>query len=117
MTSPWQRAVAEAAEEPAPASLAEAIEGELVILWCDLDHAMRNAYRGGWSIACDNIAGRIIMLSRLVGATPWENISIPLLLDGVYQGLLTDAGIEHGAPGPDDIPKMQQWSDAQTRRR
>jgi hypothetical protein len=117
MTSPWHRAVAEAAKEPAPASVAEAIEGELVILWCDLDHAMRNAYRGGWSINCDNIAARIIGLSRLVGATPWENISIPLLLDGVYQGLLTDAGIKHAAPGPDDILKMQQWRDAQACRR
>jgi len=113
VTSPWHRAVADAAEEHAPADYAEAIRDELVRLWSDLGDDIRMAYKGGWSVGCDNTAVRIIRLSRLVGATRWQDITYPVLLNGTYQGLMTDAGIPHEEPGEDDLRKMQEWIDGQ----
>lgn len=108
----WHRAIAGAGED-VPADLRQAVRDELECLWTDLAEARRNALNGQWSVGCDNLAERIISLSRLAGATPWENVEIPLLLDGIYQGILTDAGIEHTEPGPDDLPRMQAWRDSQ----
>lgn len=119
MSAPWARAVADAAEEPDPASAETAVRGELVNLWSDLDIAIDMTIRtsrtppGAWSMGALSIAGRIIVLSRLVGATPWEQISQHRLLDGTYHGLLTDAGIEHTVPGEDDLRQMREWIDGQ----
>jgi hypothetical protein len=108
----WHRAVADAAQEHDPASFEEAVRDELVRLWSDLGTEVRMAYRGCWSVGCDNTAVRIIVLSRLAGATSWRSISFPLLLDGTYQGLMTDAGIPHDDPGEDDLRKMQELTDS-----
>ena len=75
-------------------NLREAIREELANLWADLDNAHRNALNGQWSIGCEDIAGRIEKLSRLVGPTPWQEVQIRLLENGVYQRLHAEWGIE-----------------------
>jgi hypothetical protein len=88
----WAAAVTIAAEDP-PANLRAAVAEELVALWSDLAQALRRAGRSSWSIECDGLVVRIVMLSRLSGATSWEWIPESLLADGVYQGVLRSAEI------------------------
>lgn len=94
---PWAQAVADAAED-APADATAAIFGELVDLWSDLAGQHHRALNSFWSMGCDNLARRIVQLSRLAGATPWQEVQSELLLNGVYQGLLTSAGIPFAEP-------------------
>lgn len=75
------------------ASLREAAVEELVDLWYDLHAARLSAYNGGWSMACDRLEGRIKRFTPLVGVTPWEEIQLPLLEDGIYQRIHADLGI------------------------
>ena len=82
----------------------------LVLSWSDLQEARRNAIDGKWSIACDGYVSRIVGLTRLVGPTPWEQISVDLILDGVYE-LIHDA---MGNPTPlsaDDRRRAQAVMD------
>jgi hypothetical protein len=46
---------------------------------------------------------RIVMLSRLTGATPWPWVPASLLASGVYQEVLQSAGIALTLPGPSEI--------------
>lgn len=73
--------------------LEAAVREELADLWCDLHRAQSYAINGKWSIACDNLEGRIKLLTPLVGATPWDEIQIQLLENGVYQRIHADLGI------------------------
>lgn len=108
MAELWDRAVAEAAEEP-PGSLDEAARLELVNLWTDLEHEMSYAYNGEWSVGCDGRVKRIINLSRHLGATPWEQVPVSLLTDRVYQRIMTAAGIQFAAPSEEDLRKIADW--------
>jgi hypothetical protein len=94
----WAAAVAVAVEDP-PADLRAAVAEELVALWSDLGEALRRA-GWSWSIECDGLVVRIVMLSRLIGATPREWIPESLLASGVYQGILRCADITFTEPGP-----------------
>jgi hypothetical protein len=96
----WDAAVAAAAEQP-PADLSAAVGEELIALWSDLGEAMRRT--ASWSVECDGLVVRIVMLSRLTAATPWQWIPASLLLSGVYQGILRSAGIAFTPPTPDEI--------------
>jgi hypothetical protein len=98
----WAAAVAAAGEQP-PADLSAAVAEELVALWSDLGEAMRRAGSRCWSVECDGLVVRIVMLSRLSGATSWQWIPAPLLAGGVYQGILQSAGIAFTAPDPAEI--------------
>jgi len=89
---PWLRAVS-AADEAPPADVLAAATEELVALWSDLASAIRRAPGGYWSIECDALVVRIVMLSRLAGPTSWEWIPSELLTTGVYQGVLDAAGL------------------------
>jgi hypothetical protein len=72
-------------------------------LWSDLGAALRRAGRS-WSIECDGPVVRIVMLSRLSGATSCEWIPESLLATGVYEGILRSADItERGSPGRDAL--------------
>ena len=93
----WDDAVAEAGEQP-PADLSAAVAEELIALWSDLGEAMRRAGGRSWSVECDGLVVRIVMLSRLTAATSWQWIPEPLLASGVYQGILQSAGIAFTAP-------------------
>jgi hypothetical protein len=98
----WAAAIAAAGEQPA-AELSAAVAEELIALWSDLGEAMRRATSRSWSVECDGLVVRIVMLSRLTGATPWEWIPAPLLANGVYQGILESAGIAFTAPSLAEI--------------
>ena len=93
----WAAAVAAAGEQP-PADLSAAVAEELIALWSDLGEAIRRAADRSWSVECDGLVVRIVMLSRLTAATPWQWIPVPLLVRGVYQGLLESAGIAFTSP-------------------
>ncbi len=98
MTRPLpDRLLADVSDDPDdyPADAAEAARVELVHLWHDLHVARQNARNGVWSMQCDNLAYRIVMLSRVAGATPWGEVGVDVLLDGLYERLHRDAGIEY----------------------
>lgn len=74
-------------------TLRTAVQEELAALWSDLNIAQRNAINGQWSIQCGHLEHRIKQLTPLVEPTPWEEIQIPLLENGVYQRIHADMGI------------------------
>jgi hypothetical protein len=76
------------------ARLEEAAREQLAYLWGDLDEARRYAHNGTWSLKCDALVERIKDLTALVGATPWDQIQIPLLELGIYQRIHAELGIE-----------------------
>lgn len=82
------------ADDEWPATLEDAGREEQACLWGDLNDAVRDAIGGCWSIRCGNVAHRIQSLARLVGATPWDEVSVVLLRSGVYERLLREVGIE-----------------------
>ena len=63
-------------------------------LWHDLAHEIHYAYRGGWSIACDNRARRLRALADLVGLVPWTKVPLELLAGGNFQELAYLWGME-----------------------
>lgn len=81
--------------EDHPDDLAAAARNELVHLWHDLGEARRFANNGVWSVQCDNLAYRIVALSRVVGACPWGEVDVDVLLDGLYVRLHDEAGIPY----------------------
>lgn len=76
-------------------NLEDVVRFELACLWDDLDKARRAALRGAWSIGCETATGRIVMLSRFVGACPWVHVQVDLLLDGTYQKVYDGAGMAY----------------------
>ena len=62
-------------------------------LWSDLAEARRSAIGGEWSIACGNLAARIVDIAHLVGHTPWDQVPETLLYDGVYLALVREAAL------------------------
>jgi hypothetical protein len=88
--------VAQAA--PAGREPGEVVAAELRCLWQDLAGARGQALDGRWSIQCDDLTTRIVDLSRLAGATPWDEVPFDLVADGTYQGILTAAGISIEMP-------------------
>ena len=63
----WDPAVA-AAEKSSPPDLPAAVAEELIALWSDLGEAMRRAGSRSWSVKCDGLVVRIVMLTRLTAA-------------------------------------------------
>jgi hypothetical protein len=106
----WAAAVAVAAENPPP-DLRAAVAEELVALWSDLGEALRRT-GWSWSIECDGLVVRIVMLSRLSGTTSREWIPEPLLASGIYQGILRSADITFTQPGPGRDTLAGQSADA-----
>ena len=94
----WHHTMAERARErdawrKQNGALTEAARAELACLWNDLHRARKEAINGHWSIRCDGLVDRIKRLTLLVGPTPWEQIQLPLLEDGVYQRLHAEMGV------------------------
>lgn len=90
------------------AKLAEVARGELICLWGDLDEARRDAYDDQWSIGCDSLVERIKALTPLVGPTPWAEVQIGLLEDGIYQRVHRQLGIEV-AVDMDAVAEHRAW--------
>ncbi|WP_405667926.1 hypothetical protein OG379_38110 [Streptomyces sp. NBC_01166] len=61
--------------------------------WGDLHEARSNTIRNQWSIWCDHIKERVKALTPLVGPTPWDEVQLPLLGDGIHQQIPVDLGI------------------------
>jgi hypothetical protein len=80
-------------------------------LWSDLGDALRRA-GWSWSIECEGLVVRIVMLSRLSATTSREWIPEPLLASGVYQGILRSADIAFARPGPGRDALAGQPADA-----
>ena len=74
-------------------NLKTAIRGELADLWHDLTTAQTQAHNGEWSVQCEYLERRIKALTPLVGPTPWEQIQLLSLENGVYERVHTDLGI------------------------
>ena len=98
MSERWDAAAAVAGDGP-PADLPAAVAEELIALWSDLSQALRRAARQRWSVECDGLVVRIVMLTRLTKATPWQHVPASLLSDGIYQGILRSAGVAFALPG------------------
>lgn len=81
-----------------PGDLWEACVDETGNLWSDLSTARRDAYdqTGRWSLHCDWLVSRIVILSRLAGVTDWDHVPTDLVLDGTYEGILKAAGLPYG---------------------
>ena len=96
----WDIAGMQRLPQPGGASLdlPAAVAEELIALWGDLGEAMRRAGSRSWSVECDGLVVRIVMLSRLAAATSWQWIPVSLLASGVYQGILQSAGVTFTAP-------------------
>lgn len=92
----WDAALAVAADGP-PVDLSAAVAEELIALWSDLDEALRRASQR-WSLECDGLVVRIVMLSRLTTATPWQHVPASLLAGGIYQGILRSAEVTFVPP-------------------
>ncbi len=90
-----------------PATLEEFARAEQEQLWADLNLAVRNANRGCWSIQCEDLAWRIVSAARLVGALSWRHIDVSLLRDGVYERVLTEAGIPYEVIDWDAVAKTE----------
>lgn len=80
-------------DEDEPQTLEEAARQELAMLWSDLDTAIRTGINTTWSIRCDGLADRIKTLTRFVGPTPWDQVSMYLVKDGTYQRLHEEMGV------------------------
>ncbi|MBP5870870.1 hypothetical protein [Streptomyces scabiei] len=81
-------------------TLRAALREELSCLWTDLQTARRDAVNGQWSMHCDWIEGRIKTITPLVGPTPWTELDIQLIEDGVYQRVHAEIGVD--APYDED---------------
>jgi hypothetical protein len=53
----------------------------------------------------ESVAKRIVRLSRLVGAAPWETVPTFIVLSGIYQRVYDQAGISYP---PVDWVRVQQ---------
>lgn len=78
-----------------PGVLAEGAKDELEALWGDLEDARGSAIvRGTWTLRLAELEDRIKALTQIVGPTPWGDVPLPLLEDGVYQTIHRHIGVE-----------------------
>lgn len=98
---------------PPPGDIGEAITDELAELWNDLSDAITTAIwitgKTGWSIRALNIRDRIVHLSQLTTPTPWDGVPYTLLLEGIYQRIMSEAGFSVPVPGEADLREMEGW--------
>lgn len=97
MGQPWAEA-ATVGPDSMPGDLWEACVDETENLWSDLSTSRRDAYdqKTRWSLHCDWLVTRIVILSRMAGVTDWDHVPTDLVLDGTYEGILKTAGLPHG---------------------
>lgn len=89
-------------------TLEEAATDELMRLWGDLHHQMRDARNGCWSVGCESVAHRIAVLTKALGkATRWQAVDIELLESGVYQRFHDLMGVPYEQPDMDVIAEMR----------
>jgi len=101
VSKPWETS-ARVSADCMPDDLLDACQDEARDLWGDLSSARSAALDRSlrWSMHCDWLTTRIVILSRLAGVTSWEEVPTDLLLDGTYAGICAAAGLDPG-PQPD----------------
>ena len=62
---------------------------------CKVSDLKTDGNKVPWSMQCEGLAVRIVLLAEHVGAVPWDYIQIPLLRSGVYQRVLDRAGLTY----------------------
>lgn len=77
-----------------PEKLTELLRRELAMLWDDLSAARNLAINRDWSMQCGGLAERIKDITAAVGPTPWQEVPLDLLEQGIYQGLHRRFGVE-----------------------
>ncbi|MEU4224311.1 hypothetical protein AB0F17_08460 [Nonomuraea sp. NPDC026600] len=98
----------DSAEEEGFTSLEQAAADELMRLWGDLHHQMRDARDGCWSVGCESVAHRIaVMTKALDEATPWQQIELELLESGVYQRFHDLMGVPYEPPDMAVVAEMR----------
>lgn len=99
------------------ATLEEAAADELMRLWGDLHHQMRDARDGCWSVGCESVAHRIAVLTKALGkAARWQTMDIELLESGVYQRFHDLMGIPYQQPDMGVIARMRADREASLHR-
>ena len=94
-------------------TLEEAAADELMRLWGDLHHQLRDARNGCWSVGCESVAHRIAVLTKALGkAARWQDMDIELLETGVYQRFHDLMGVPYEPPDMDVIAKMRAEREA-----
>lgn len=74
----------------------------------DLEMARHYALDRTWSIGCENITSRIALLTRHYGtATPWEQVGISLIEDGVYQAINDAIGLPYEPPDMQRVAEVR----------
>lgn len=86
-------AVAETRQDDEYETPDSALRWLLELAWGDLQRARERAADGRWSMECDGQVGRIVGLTRLVGPLSWENVSVDLILGGVYEQIHEGIGL------------------------
>lgn len=71
------------------------VRWELQCLWEDLEQAQRYAMDRVWSIACEDIAQRIVDATSLVGPVSWRNIGMTLIVNGWFERMNNRIGINN----------------------
>lgn len=95
------------------ATLEEAAADELMRLWGDLHHQMRDARGGCWSVGCESVAHRIAVLTKALGkAARWQDMDIELLESGVYQRFYDLMGVSYEQPDMAVIAEMRAEREA-----
>jgi hypothetical protein len=106
-------AVAQTSEDDEFATPDSALRWLLNLAWSDLQKARGQALDGRWSMECDSQVSRIVGLTKLVGPLSWENVSVDLILDGVYERI--HAAI--GTPTPLSVEDRERVRQVLERRR
>ena len=89
-------------------TLEQASSDELMRLWGDLHHAMREARDGCWSVGCESVAHRIAVLTRALGkSVRWQDMDIELLETGIYQKMHDLLGVPYDPPDMQVIARMR----------
>lgn len=97
------------------ADLAQVAREELTDLWSDMSDALGTAINTNWSMRMENLAGRIVSLSRLVGVVPWEHIQVRLLRSGTYERVHQTAGLAYPAIDWSRVARVEQRIAGRTR--
>jgi hypothetical protein len=108
VTTAWPVRLVPAAAGHWPNTLDEAARDELLRLWDDLNLAVEYARDGCWSTGCENLAYRIVALTRLVGAAPWTEVDVKLIRSGVYERIHAEAGLRHPPIDWDEVAAFEQ---------
>ena len=89
---------------------AQALRDELKDLRSDLveDYRMSRANLPENSMGCLGLIDRIQTITRLVGPTPPEQISMPFLLSGLYERVHAEINIDVTVP-PEILQKAREY--------